>query len=320
MLKSRVVAAVAACACLIASGSAHAQATLDNFGRIFQPGPWGMYFSGGATVMRRSDPANGIIVSNNPSTNVSFLNGSQFSFGWETGFDGTVGIRFLNTEAIEFRFMNLNSSTKNQMTTPGNFIGAGFTGPGGTLFQSDYDTSLRNFEVNWRHQFFDQLTFLVGVRQMTVQDTLDVQLNTTVARGKYDYRNHLTGGQIGLDWALFNRTSPFQLNLAGKLGWYHLEADGGISEFQGAAQTFIGSFESHTGDTVWAGELGASAGYRLTQNIMLRAGYQVLYFDKVALASDNAAFSRLNPSLLRGDAIRDTLVFQGFNFGVTVSW
>lgn len=314
-LKMRLASAAAVY--LAAVSLAHADGAVDNFGKIFENSPL-IYFGGGALVMERSRPSNGAIVAANPALTPTFLNGNGFKFGWDAGFEGTIGIHLWSKEALEFRFMSLNTDAQSQMTTPGSFIGAGFTGPAGTRFDSAYETKLRSWEINWRHDLFDRFTVLAGLRRIDLKDSLDISINGTVARGLYAYDNRLTGVQIGADWALLDRANPFQVNVTGKLGWYRLSADGGISEFSG--NTFIGAFTTTDSGSTAAGELGISAGYRLAKNVLLRAGYQFLWLNDVALASDNAAFSLANPSLLLGTIRRGELVFQGVTFGVNVSW
>ena len=319
MFKLRVIAAVAAVACVVASSPSRAQGTTtpqDDFGRLVQASPW-FYANLGAIIMRRGQPDHGTLVAANPA-GTPFLDArNAFKFGWETGIEGTIGIRFWRNEAIEFRFMNVHSDAQNTFTTPGGFIGAGFTGPGGTLFQSDYRNKLRSYEVNWRHQWFEQFATIAGIRQMTVWDALAMKLNGNVATGFYNYNNHLIGPQIGAEFAVFNRMSPFQIILVGKIGTYRLEAEGGIDEFQG--NNFIGNFIATEKRRVWAAEGGAAVSYRLTQNIIVRAAYQVLWFDNLNLASNNAAYSLLNPSLLR-NPVHDSLLSHGVNFGATITW
>jgi hypothetical protein len=325
MSKRTIVAVLLAAFCLAASDPARSQ-TIDNFGRAFVWSP-SVYFSAGAVVYQRNRPANGTIVSSNPGA-TPFVTGGNYNFGWHDGWDATAGFRFFETDAVEARFLELGTTAAAfNMTLPGSFIGIGFTGPGGTTYTSQYETKLSSWEVNWRHQllghtFFpllDQINFLAGVRSMQISDTLTGRLNGTVATGMYAYNNHLLGPQIGLDVSFFRQVSPFQVDAFGKIGRYHLDTSGGIFEFQGAGNTFVGSFSTGQTGSVNAREVGISAGYRPLKNVLIRAGYQALWIDNLGIASANASASLLNPSLLQSNVYRENLFFQGVNFGVTIS-
>ncbi len=313
--RSGISALMATALYLAASGSAYSQAPTD-FSRLYQDAPTG-YVSAGALTMQRSTPGGGAIVAGNPGGTPSFRSGRDFDFGWNTGIDATIGVRFWQKEAIEVRFMNFSSNSGDSFTTPGGFIGAGFTGPGGTLFQGGYETRMQSWELNWRHQLFDQLNVLAGARYISADDMLFYKLNGNVATGKYNYRNNLFGAQVGADWALLPMASPFQINVFGKIGLYSVQTKGGIDEFQG--NNYIGGFYANQRDTTWGSEAGATIGYRIGNNVLLRAGYQVLWLNDIGLASNNASASLLNPSLLRS-VYRGDLVLQGVNFGMTVSY
>jgi hypothetical protein len=128
----------------------------------------------------------------------------------------------------------------------------------------------------------------------------------------------MRGAQIGLDLAVFPLTSPFQINVFGKIGRYSLETTGGIAEFSGP--NFIGGFGTTANSHVNASEAGISAGYRPSSNVLIRAGYQALWIQNLGLASNNASLSLLNPSLLNTNVARGNLLFHGANFGMDISW
>lgn len=305
----RILAAALVAAQLSAAGAANAQ-TVGNDTSTF-------YVTGGVVIMKRSAPDNGVSVAANPA-GTPYQTGKDFKFDWEAGFDGTIGVRLMGRHAVEFRYLGVDSDASNNFTTPGNFIGGGFTGPGGTTVNSTYDTSLRNFELNWRYRWTDQISLLAGLRAIDLDDTQRIVLNTSVATGLYDYSNQLRGAQVGLDWSLLPKTNPLQVNLSGKLGLFHLRSEGGIQEFQG--NNYIGGFAAKTDDAVMAGELGISVGYQIHKNVQLRAGYQALLIDDVGLANSNSSASLLNPSLLRSNIYKDSIFYHGANLGLTVSW
>ncbi|HEX5210340.1 MAG TPA: hypothetical protein VFW22_01215 [Pseudolabrys sp.] len=328
MSKRGIAVVLLAASCLATAGSARAEPaqTVDYFGKPWVWSP-SVYFSAGAVDFKRGNPTSGAIVASNPGTATAFLSGTDYNFGWHGGWDATFGFRFFQADAVEVRFLDIaTTSATFDMRTPGAFIGIGFTGPTNTLFQTQYNTKLTSWEVNWRHQVFgdgipvlDQLHVLAGVRSIHVSDVLSGQINGTVASAIYNYDNQLLGLQIGADVGLLPKTWPVQVNAFGKIGRYHLDTSGGIFEYQGANNTFIGSFSTQQTDRVTAREVGISAGWRPWQNVLLRAGYQALWIDNIGLASANAAQSLTNPALLNSNVFRENLFFQGINFGLTIS-
>jgi hypothetical protein len=279
------------------------------------------YGSAGTVILHRSRPDAGIVVGNNPFTGTSFSSPSDFRFGWDGGPDVTLGYRLNCCDAIEGRFFDDDgASATNTFRTPGGFIGAGFTGPANTLFQGRYTTQLYSSELNWRHTLNDQLDFLAGFRWVELSDEMSYRINGTVAEGDYKYRNHLYGGQLGLDWKLTDRCNPLQIDAVGKAGLYGNQASGGIFEFQGANRTFIGSFEGVDTDTAFVGEVDLTASYRLSCHCAVRGGYELLWLNDVALAGNAASRSLLNPSLLRTVDNGQNLFYNGAIAGIDFNW
>lgn len=312
-----IATAIATGIFLAAGSSGYAQA-LNDFNKFYQDAPV-LFASVSGLSTDRSRPGGGATVQANPA-GTPFTSGRDFNFGWSNNIDATVGIRFWRTEAVEIRYMNFDSDASHTFRTPGNFIGAGFTGPGNALFQGQAQTRMESWEVNWRHQLFDQLTVLAGYRQIHVGDNLHYAINSTVAFGEYDYVNKLRGFQIGADWAILPITSPIQINLIGKIGRYSLDTSGGISEFSGAGHTFIGGFFGSGSDHVYGSEAGVVVGYRLSNTVMIRAGYQALWLNDLGLASNNASNSILNPSLLTTNVYRGNLLLQSVSVGLAIGY
>jgi len=315
-MKQRGVAAFVAAAFYVAGSGAASSQALTDFNKMYQDTP-SIYASVGVLTMQRSRPSGGTTVAGNPGGTPAFRTARDFDFGWNTGIDATVGFRFWRTEALEVRFMNFETRTSDSFVTPGNFIGAGFTGPGGTSFRGDAETSMQSWEINWRHQMSDQFTVLAGVRHINLNDMMFYKLNGNVATGKYNYQNQLFGAQIGAEWAIMPVANPFQVNMYGKFGLYNVRTEGGIFEFQG--NNPIGSFTASERDHVYGAEGGVTLGYRLSSTVMLRAGYQVMWLNDLGLAGNAASVSLLNPSLLR-DVHRTDIVLQGFNFGMAIAY
>lgn len=274
------------------------------------------YASVGAVILQRSRPAPGIVVATNPG-GAEISNADDFDFAWSAGVDVTLARRLGNGDILEARFFQVDSNDTNTFVTPSGFIGAGFTGPGGTNFAGEYITRLYSTELNYRRAWSDQLTILGGFRMLEVNDDMIYRLNGNVATGQYEYNNYLYGAQIGADLALTDRANPFQLNVVGKAGYYGNFVAGGIFEFQ--ANNFIGSFTGQETFSAFVGEVGISGAYQITSCLAVRAGYQLLWVNNVALGSDAAARSLLNPSLLNNVETGD-LFYHGATIAVDVVW
>lgn len=281
-------------------------------------GASGWTFDVSALALRRSAPGGGAIIAANPAL-TPFLSGSDFDFGWSPGFDATLGHTLHGKESIEARLMYARMGATDSFVTPGNFIGVGFTGPGGATADSTYDTTFLSGEFNWRHRYNDRVSVLAGLRYIGVQDTLRTVLNGNVATGLYEADNDLFGAQLGAELALFDKSSRFLLDLTGKVGLFANNSSAGIREFQG--NNFIGQFQSGpTQATSLAAELGVKAGYRISDRASLTAGYQLLWANNLALASNAAAGSLTNPGLLATTVFRDDILLHGFNVGLKVAF
>jgi len=279
------------------------------------PATW--YVSAGAIVLHRSRPDPGTTFAANPA-GTRFLSASDFNFGWNWGPDITVGRRMASGNVWEMRFFSNQSSASQTFITPGGFTGGGFTGPGGTRVDGDYFTKLYSTELNWRSQVSNPLQFIAGFRWIELRDQLTYVLNSGVATGRYNFNNHLYGGQMGVNWVLTNPARPLQINMWGKAGLYGNLADGGIKEFSGP--NFIGSFAGSRSGAAFVGDLGFSASYFITNNVAIRGGYQLLWLSELALAGDAASRSLWNPSLLRNVDNGGNLFYNGAMIGVDVRW
>lgn len=274
------------------------------------------YASVGAVFLKRDRPNAGTVVAANPA-GTPFSRASDFSFNWDAGVDVGLARRFASGTILEARYFGVDSVDTNQFVTPGNFIGAGFTGPAGTNFNGKYLTMLDSTEINLRRPVNDRLSVLGGFRWVELKDEMFYKLNGNVATGDYEFNNRLYGAQLGASYSLARPTSRLIFNAETKVGVYGNVADGGIFEYQG--NNLIGSFvDSHT-TTAFVGEIDLTLGYRLTKHIVVRGGYQLMWLDNVALAGNAASRSLLNPSLLR-DIDYNSLFYQGATTGIDFTW
>ena len=97
-------------------------------------------------------------------------------------------------------------------------------------------------------------------------------------------RNAMTGFQVGGDWWV-NLIPGLMMGVEGKGGVYgnHSEVEAvAVSNSIPIAREFM-----QDGKTAYVGEFIASTVYRLTYSWSLRASYNLMYIDNVALAQEN---------------------------------
>lgn len=269
----------------------------------------------GAVILHRERPSRGSIVATNPGL-APIVSADAYDFDAQGGPEVALGRRLNDCWAIEGRYFGVDNTASTSLTSPGNFIGTGFTGPGGTLLTGRYLTMLDSAEINVRHQYSDRLDLLAGFRWIQLQDQLHSTIGP-VARAQYDYDNRLYGGQIGANLDVAPRCSRILANIEAKAGVFHNDVEGGIYEF---APGPIGYFTGGETTTSFLGEIKLTAGYQLTKRVAVRAGYQLLWLEEVALASDAAVRSLQNPSLLRTASADAGLFYHGATIGLDFGW
>jgi hypothetical protein len=272
----------------------------------------GFYFNLAPVLMNRSTPEALNLVEDFSGS--PYLTGHQFDFGWDTGIDATVGVQIDPDNAFDLRALYVDSTAGASFAT-GGFIGLGFVGPSAN-FDVGYETVLKSLEGSWNRKLTDHVTLLAGLRAMSIDDTLDSYINDTVGRALYAYHNQLLGVQIGADVTLTDPDSALQVNVIGKVGAFRQQSQGGVQLFQ-PSDTLAYDLQSDViSSSALSAEVGVQASYRLTDNLSVVGGYQILALNNTALASDNAAMSIYDPTLLEDNMVGNSLVYQGVKLGL----
>lgn len=179
-----------------------------------------------------------------------------------------------------------------------------------------YSSSLQNGEVNGRRAYNDRVTWLVGFRTLQIDELLATNINAGLGNYSVATQNRLYGGQVGLDALLFDGPC-WRVNAVGKAGIYGNSSDqvtrtAGI----GGALPFI----NYTGNqTSFVGEFGVNAGYRMTDNLTLIGGYNLLWVNGVALAPDQLAATNIATGV--GTlANNGNVLYHGVNVGLEYGW
>jgi hypothetical protein len=146
----------------------------------------------------------------------------------------------------------------------------------------DWSSRLYNVELNMRWNPCCQVTMLAGFRFAQLREdffagrVLDSEFLLPV--GDIKTNNNLYGFQIGADARLWQR-GCFSINGLSKAGIYgnHAEQTSVFTQEPGPSW-------ASTNHTAFIGELGLQARYQVSQRLALRAGYELLWLDGVAIA------------------------------------
>jgi hypothetical protein len=271
-------------------------------------------FKAGALVLDRVSPGSTALVVET-GTGHSLMNASGFSFNWNGGVDVSI-IRHLGDDnELEVRYFGINNWTAFQRfvtTTPAEIP---VTPPVPIVpivlppepqqappnVTSRFDTNLYNAEVNWHHATSDTMGWLAGFRWMQVHDALGITTPDATVRSVTD--NQLFGGQIGGDLKIWEEGGPLRFDTVLKAGLYGNDASD--------------QFESHN-QLAFVGEVGVNIVYQCCDHVALSAGYELLWLDGIAVASDQ--IPHLNFINQSGLDSGGNAFYHGAMFSVNCAW
>jgi hypothetical protein len=238
---------------------------------------------------------------------------------WEPGFEGAIGVDMgrWGVEARGFWLDTLSGKSSTTTVQPGGNVtfefnspqAIGVAGVPGT-FDGRFQSDVHGAEGSFSYELMPHGRVYVGPRWIDLNEQFDLDL--TGAGGTGDFRwntkNQLVGGQAGFrtDWiALLSKTpSKFSLVSDTSIGVFHNSAS---DDFKSVANG-VASFKLHDGKGLPAVAVNASltAGFRPTSNIELFAGYEVLWINGVASATDQMSgtdATNNTVSIVKGDAL-----------------
>lgn len=242
------------------------------------------------------------------------LSTDELDMGESTSFKFSAMYQFGPGSNIEFTFFGLFGWTGSaQVNDPNNLLFSPFSNFGtdplngfeetDAAFQSSisYYSTFDNYEINFRQRWQSpncryQGSWLAGIRYFQLDERFDYVTRVdgalaadpdVVVRTNVDVNNALTGIQIGGDlWICL--LPGLRVGGEGKFAVLgnHANVDNTIS-VTGVANPVTFADGVVVGDVSFLGDLAAYATYRLNYNWTLKAGYQVLYLEGAALASEN---------------------------------
>jgi hypothetical protein len=195
--------------------------------------------------------------------------------------------------------------------TPGGWIGWIQTNQSATQAMAwDYASRLYNAEFNVRWDPSPRVTMLAGFRWVNLSESLVGALSPPTISWEPPFwntrtTNNLYGFQIGADGKLFER-GRFSINVPIKAGIFDNNAEATTAVSVIAKQVTSGS--ASTNHAAFVGETGLRCTYQLTDALLLRAGYEVIWIDGVALAP-----GQIQDSYTTTDNLHNTVQVFGVN-------
>jgi len=244
----------------------------------------------GAVILTRDQP-DGVILARPLGGLIQISGGEDFDFGYAAGPDVSIERMLGNgPNSVEFRYFGaLDWTSSADYGNTGDIQIGPINIPLAFDVSADYFSRLNSAEFNFRHQHSDRVTWLAGFRYIELHEKVSYDVDFIVPNlsgVSWDTDNRLYGAQLGTDLKLWRLTGPLTMNGIFKAGLYGNDAD---NRFKYDILN-IPIVEEHASDSpaAFVGEIGFTGAYQLTQHVALRGGYQLLWVNEVALASDQA--------------------------------
>lgn len=299
-------------------------------------------------IALKRDPSDERPIATLGATDNVVLSTSDLRNEFEAGARLTVGRRLSDWYAIEATYFGLTTwnafaavrdDTVNINATEGNLFSpfSNFGNPAGVigldfnaLASIENRSSLDNFEISLRQQVDLPpsglgASMLYGVRMMNLRETFRYRTESaspvagSINDISVDTDNDLIGFQLGsvLEFQIEDR------------GWITVEMKGVVAH-NGAGQVTTGDLEALATPldsardetrTAFVGDISVALVYRFTPGILGRIGYQSMWVDGVALASENL---QADPDLLTlgpPQLVHDgSVVYHGPFAGLMFTW
>lgn len=309
-----------------------------------------------ALFMQREPRFNRQSIVVDPNTSTTFVSTSDLDFDFDPGLRATVGMRLCGGRALEFTYFGLLEGNSDAvaastdpaafLTFPDNLFGNVFVDP--DRVGVNYASRLNSFELNLpcccgccdqccngcceeccdqcrlRESRCQSVEWFTGFRYVNLGEELHILAERIVAggleEGSYDVRttNHLYGVQFGVR----------ERHTRGRFGW---EATGKAGIFandahQAQSVTDFPNFQlrptvsTSGGQVAFIGDANLSALYRLTDIWNLRAGYNAIWIEGLALAPDQLDFDFASSTGGNRLHTGGGMFLHGVNVGVEARW
>ncbi|MCW5697462.1 MAG: hypothetical protein KIS96_12115 [Bauldia sp.] len=222
-------------------------------------------------------------------------------FGWVAGPDVYVARRIHCVHWIDVRHFSVQGWHADYL------LDDGF----GTVFDGSYDAGLYSTEINLRTQRSDRFAYLVGFRWIELHEQINNELSAIGFAFATSTGAHLYGGQVGVDAVLWS-AGRFSVEGSAKAGVYWTHNQGHYTNTVGFDQT------ATERSVAFVGDLGVAGVYQATERVGVRAGYQLLWINNVALAGNQLQFSVVPPPLPLDT--NGSVFAHGASLGIEINW
>ncbi len=214
------------------------------------------------------------------------------AMNWAAGPRFVLGLPFANNNAIEFAYMGIYGMNASASAAGPVAIDASGVPATGTNAVANYHSFMQSGELNFRHFVTPELSIMAGFRYVNWHENLGVAFDpvnpfagVTFPPGaisqNFHTNNNLYGLQIGGDWKTAV-TDKFGLEIGGKAGVFGAQTEVGADLTAPGFDTLATNAASTRASFV--GEFGLMGTYKLTDWLKIRAGYQVMWLEGLALA------------------------------------
>ena len=260
-------------------------------------------FEAGALMLHRSRPEHAVLMSDAfaPGGNV-LVDAADFDFDFRGGFE--VGLVHRNLLGsiwdLEARYFRVDGwqAALGPIVSPGGAVVHYVTPVGNTAFPATvsgtYASHLDSLELNLgRPVLGSWLSVFGGFRFLELDErsltfTQDVGPGLNLATFDNGAINDLYGFQLGADARLWRR-GPLSVECLVKAGVYDNRAVNRVAVAQQVGPAF--SCRAQTDRAAFVGETALTAAYRFGDGWAVRAGYQLLWLEGMATASNQIAAS-----------------------------
>jgi hypothetical protein len=286
-------------------------------------------------ILERDNQAAGRPLVLNLDTEEVLLNMDDIDFDFDGGVRAVVGWRPCGwCRSIELVYWGLFDQSASALVADSGFLrlpdnlGAQVNN---FFFASEvavrYDSQIHNFEVNLPcctsccdcpSSCWERSTF-VGFRFLSLEEEFNI-FATDFDEGSTDYNirteNHLYGLQLGAQ--LRRCTGNWSWEAIGRAGIYYNDAERIVAPLMDYPDyEFRPGYSDSVGRVAFIGDLNFNAIYHLNETWGLRAGYNLVWIDGVALAPDQLDFENLDePRFVSSGGV----FLHGANFGLEARW
>jgi hypothetical protein len=267
----------------------------------------------------------------------SVLGSSDLDFEHQGGLRTLVGRQFGERYAVEGTYFGLMTWDESEsVRDPAATLFSPFSNFGNPGALADFDnndfasirteSSLDNIEISIRQWLYTppsmmRASALYGVRYMTVNENFEYRTESAVADNAIDVRteNHLIGFQFGGSLEFYVEPRA----------WITFEAKGTMCNNAGEQQTTgtIGAAAAPLNNfaednrTGFIGDISLTVMYAFTRHTVGRIGYQAMWVEGLALASENLETNVPTLTLGPSDLVHDgSLIYHGPFVGLMTTW